>query len=73
MGAIRIHRNSCNLAGWLGGLKGEYVETKEPALALDTWKGEFSLTALRTLGTLHTMSTSRRRPMPQFQPGMAAM
>ena len=43
------------MAGWLGGggLRGEYVEPKEPALALDAWKGEFRLTAFRTLGTLH--------------------
>ena len=49
------------------------MEPKEPALALDAWKGEFHLTAFRTLGTLRTMSASRRRPLPHFQPGMAAM
>ena len=56
---------------WLaGGLRGEYVEPKEPAGALDAWKGEFHLTAYRTLGT---MSASRRHPLPHFQPGMAAV
>ena len=47
--------------------------SKEPALALDAWQGEFHLTVFRTLGTLRTMSASRRHPLPQFQPGMAAM
>ena len=62
------------MAGWLGGgLRDEYVEPKEPALALDAWKGEFRLTVFRTLGTLRTMSASRRRPLPRFQPGMAAV
>ena len=49
------------------------MEPKEPALALDASKGEFHLTAFRTLGTLRTMSASRRRPMSRFQPGKAAM
>ena len=35
--------------------------------------GEFHLTALRTPGTVRTMSASRRRPTSRFQPGMAAM
>src|SRR5207249_11308999 len=35
--------------------------------------GEFHFTALRTLGTLRTMSASRRFPMARFQPGIAAM
>ena len=73
LGAIRIHRSCCNLAGWLGRLRGEYVEPKEPAGAVDAWQGEFHLTAFRTLGTLRTMSASRRRPLPHFQSGMAAM
>ena len=49
------------------------MEPKEPALALDAWKGEFRRPAVCTLGTLRTMSASMRRPMPQFQPGMTAM
>ncbi len=62
------------MAGWLGGgLRSEYAEPKEPALALDAWKGEFHLTAFRTLGTLRTMSASRQRPLPHFHPGKAAM
>ena len=73
LGAIRIHGSCCKLAGWLGVLRGEYVEPKEPALALDAWQGEFRLTAFRTLGTLRMMSASRRRPMSRFQPGMAAV
>ncbi len=73
MGAIRIQRSCCNLAGWLGCLRGDYVEPKAPDLALDAWQGEFHLMAFRTLGTLRTMSASRRRPLPHFQPGMTAM
>ena len=42
------------------------MEPKEPALALDASKGEFHLTALRTLGTLRTMSASRRGPNVAF-------
>ena len=61
------------MPGWPGRLRGEYVGSKEPALALDASKGEFHLTAFRTLGTLRTMSASRRRPLPHFQPGKAAM
>ena len=34
---------------------------------------DFHFTALRTLGTVRTMSASRRRPTSRFQPGMAAM
>ena len=49
------------------------MEPKEPALTLDAWKGEFHLTVFRTLGTLRTMSASRRRPLPRFQPGMTAL
>src|SRR5881296_1845628 len=37
------------------------------------YNGEFHFTALRTLGTLRTMSASRRRPTSRFQPGIAAM
>src|SRR3982074_1347249 len=35
------------------------------------YSGEFHLTALRTSGTVRTMSASRRRPTSRFQPGMA--
>src|SRR6188474_15272 len=34
--------------------------------------GEFHFTALRTWGTLRTMSASRRFPRSRFQPGIAA-
>src|SRR5438093_7017105 len=37
------------------------------------YNGEFHFTALRTLGTLCTMSVSRRFPMARFQPGIAAI
>src|SRR3990170_2841970 len=37
------------------------------------YNGEFHFTALRTLGTLRTMSASRRFPRSRFQPGIAAM
>src|SRR4029453_18587625 len=37
------------------------------------YSGEFHFTALRTLGTLRTMSASRRFPTSRFQPGRAAM
>ncbi|MEX2272451.1 MAG: hypothetical protein WD690_13340 [Vicinamibacterales bacterium] len=41
----------------------------EPAAATR----EFHFTALRTFGTLRTMSASRHFPMARFQPGIAAM
>src|SRR5439155_15481665 len=37
------------------------------------YNGEFHFTALRTLGTLRTMSASRRFPRSRFQAGIAAM
>src|SRR5437588_12247051 len=37
------------------------------------YNGEFHFTALPTLGTLRTMSASRRFPRSRFQPGIAAM
>src|SRR5687767_10306982 len=37
------------------------------------YNGEFHFTALRTLGTVRTMSASRRFPRSRFQPGIAAM
>src|SRR5512134_2541493 len=37
------------------------------------YMGEFHFTALRTSGTLRTMSASRRFPSSRFQPGIAAM
>ena len=47
--------------------------SQKTALTLDAWKGEFHLTVFRTLGTLRRMSASRRRPLPHFQPGKAAI
>src|SRR5512134_3407108 len=37
------------------------------------YMGEFHFTALRTFGTVRTMSASRRFPTSRFQPGIAAM
>src|ERR1700736_1016718 len=37
------------------------------------YNGEFHFTALRTLGTVCTMSASSRRPTSRFQPGIPAM
>jgi hypothetical protein len=37
------------------------------------YSGEFHLTALRTPGTVRTISASRRHPTSRFQPGIAAM
>src|SRR5688572_3814620 len=37
------------------------------------YMGEFHFTALRTGGTVRTISASRRFPMSRFQPGIAAM
>src|SRR5262245_48371007 len=37
------------------------------------YNGEFHFTALRTLGTVRTMSASSQRPTSRFQPGMPAM
>src|SRR5258706_13687181 len=37
------------------------------------YNGEFHFTALRTSGTIRTMSASSRRPTSRFQPGIPAM